>query len=220
MKEVLIFDLDNCLAPATEVGAALYEPAFEAIRRANQGLLDSAALEDAIADCWRHALDWVAAHHGFSPAMLQAGRDAFRKIEVTQPLHGYPDIDVVRNLPGYRHLVTTGFRRLQTSKITALGIESWFEGIHIDAIDEPDRIGKQGLFEQILAAGRWRPGQALVIGDNPESELGAARRLGIDAVQTLRPGVMRSDVANHHVTSLDQLHLLLVANAQESEPKP
>jgi putative hydrolase of the HAD superfamily len=214
VKEVLIFDLDNCLAPATEVGAALYEPAFEAIRRANQGVLDAAALENAIADCWKHPLDWVAARHGFSAAMLQAGRDAFRTIEVTQPLNGYPDIDIVRKLPGHRHLVTTGFRRLQASKIRALGIASWFDGIHIDAIDEPDRVGKQGLFERILAGGPWRPEQALVIGDNPESELAAARRLGIDAVQTLRPGVTRSDVADHHVTSLDQLFSLLSADGK------
>jgi len=209
MKRVLIFDLDNCLCPATAVGEALFAPAFDVIRRAGAGVLTPEALQDALADCWQHALDWVAAHHGFSEAMYVAARDAFRTLEVSGPLVGYPDIEVVRHLPGQRHLVTSGFRRLQASKIRALGIESWFDGVHIDTIDEPGRIGKQGLFARILAAGGWSPQQALVIGDNPDAELAAARRLGIEAVQTLRPGVMRSDVANHHITSLEQLEPLL-----------
>jgi FMN phosphatase YigB (HAD superfamily) len=35
MINALIFDLDNCLAAAREVGEELYHPAFEAMRHAN-----------------------------------------------------------------------------------------------------------------------------------------------------------------------------------------
>jgi putative hydrolase of the HAD superfamily len=35
----IIFDMDNCLAAADEVGAQLFEPAFDAIRTANRGTL-------------------------------------------------------------------------------------------------------------------------------------------------------------------------------------
>lgn len=217
MKLALIFDLDNCLCPATAVGD-LYAPAFAAIRRAGVGVLEGPALQAALADCWIYPLDWVAARHGFPEAMRRAAFDAFSTLEVTQPLQGYPDIDIVRSLPARRYLVTSGFRRLQRSKIRALGIEAWFAGIHIDGIDEPDRVGKQGLFERILAAGRWLPEQALVLGDNPHSELAAARQLGIDTVQTLRPGVVRSDDATHHVTTLAQLPALL-AGAGARNPR-
>ena len=34
--------------------------------------------------------------------------------------------------------IDSGFRRLQESKVKALGIEHLFTAIHIDAIDEPD----------------------------------------------------------------------------------
>src|SRR5580765_7952350 len=36
MVKALIFDLDNCLAAANEVGEELFEPAFEAMRQANR----------------------------------------------------------------------------------------------------------------------------------------------------------------------------------------
>ena len=209
MKSVLIFDLDNCLCPAGAVGTAFFAPAFDAMRRTGEKLLEPAVLQAALDDCWHHALDWVAERYTFPAELRRVAWDAFASLEVEGRLHGYADLEVVRDLPGHRFLVTTGFRRLQASKIRALGIADWFEGVHVDAIDEPGRIGKQGLFAQILAAGHWRPEQALVIGDNPQSELLAARRLGIDSVQTLRPGIARSDVATHHVMSLEQLRELL-----------
>jgi hypothetical protein len=39
MIKALIFDLDNCLAAANEVGEEPFQPAFEAMRNANRGTL-------------------------------------------------------------------------------------------------------------------------------------------------------------------------------------
>ena len=86
MITAIIFDLDNCLSAADEVGEALYEPAFDAIRSANQGTLSDGALNAAFADAWRHPLDVVARQHGFSQAMLAAGWKVFAKMEVNIPL--------------------------------------------------------------------------------------------------------------------------------------
>ena len=66
----VIFDLDNCLAAADEAGEELFAPAFEAIRMANHGRLSRQQLDEAFADCWRHALDRVAEKHRFSEEML------------------------------------------------------------------------------------------------------------------------------------------------------
>jgi hypothetical protein len=38
MTKALIFDLDNCLAPANAVGEELFEPAFDAIRTAGAAI--------------------------------------------------------------------------------------------------------------------------------------------------------------------------------------
>jgi putative hydrolase of the HAD superfamily len=87
-----------------------------------------------------------------------------------------------------RFLVTSGFRRLQESKVRALGIAHLFAEIHIDAIDEPDRKGKLRIFETILDRNGLRPEEALVVGDNADSEIEAGNRLWIKTVQVLRPG--------------------------------
>ena len=133
---VAVFDLDNCLMDARAVGP-LFEPAFEAVRQANQGALSPQALDQALQACWFTAFDLVAERHRFTPAMRAAGWQQFSQMEATAPLHGYADIGLLPLIPLRRYLVTSGFRRLQDSKIDALGIRPWFEEVLIDAIDAP-----------------------------------------------------------------------------------
>ena len=201
----VIFDLDNCLSAADEVGEQLFQPAFDAIRAANRGTLSEESLREAFADCWRHSLDFVAARHGFSEEMLRAGWDVFARTRVEKPMHGYSDLAILSELPVQRFLVTSGFRGLQESKIKALGVEHLFTAIYIDAIDEADRKGKQKIFEVILDAHQLAPEDVLVVGDNPDSEIEAGNRLGISTVQILRPGVPRGETATHHIQNLAEL---------------
>ena len=181
MTKALIFDLDNCLAPANEVGEELFEPAF----------------------------DWVAAKYRFSEAMLAAGWRVFVGMEVARPMHGYGDLPVLAELPVQHFLVTSGFRRLQESKIKALNLAPFFTALYVDAIDEPDRLGKQGVFERILRDYELTSAEVLVVGDNPDSEIRAGNHLGMRTVQTLRPGVPRASNATFYIHSLSELRTLL-----------
>lgn len=208
----VIFDLDNCLAPATAVGEALYGPAFAAIRKANDGRIAADALAAAFRQMWTHAYDWVADRYGFTPAMRAAGWQALVQIEVTGPLAGYGDLNLLASVPGERFLVTTGLRRLQDSKIRGLGIAAQFREIFIDAIDEPRRLGKAALFQHILVRSDLKPADVIVVGDNPDSELAAARQVGLRAVQMLRPGVARSEANAECVADLRELIRWLAAN--------
>lgn len=209
MTSAIIFDLDSCLCEANEVGDHLFAPAFAAIRSANHGAVPEAALQAAFAECWRCAFDAVARKYGFSEAMRAAGWAEFARTEVTEPMRGYADLAVLRELPVRLFLVTSGFRRLQESKIKALGFAAWFSAVRIDAIDEPGRIGKAGIFAELLKEHRLKPAEVLVVGDNPESEITAGNRLGMATVQILRPGVPRGDNANHYIYGLAELKGLL-----------
>jgi putative hydrolase of the HAD superfamily len=209
MTKAIIFDLDNCLSAADEPGQQLFAPAFAAITRASQGTHVEGVLPQAFADMWRLPFDFVAEKYGFTAVMRAAGWDILSYLEVTTPMHGYGDLEVLKELPGRLFLVTSGFRRLQESKIRALGIASVFTAIEVDAIDEPGHRGKQQIFEHILHACQLQPQHVLVVGDNPESEIGAGCRLGIRTVQTLRPGVPRWPAATHHIQSLHELKPLL-----------
>jgi FMN phosphatase YigB (HAD superfamily) len=216
---VAIFDLDNCLIDARSVGP-LFEPAFEAVRRANQGALTPAVLDEALNQCWYTAFDLVADRYGFTPAMRAAGWDEFKRMEVRTPPQSYPDLGLVPRIPLRRYLVTSGFRRLQNSKIDSLGIRPWFEDVIIDALDDKDDEnapphGKGPVFERIMAREGCAAHQVLVIGDNPLSELGAGRALGAVTVQTVRPGIQPWDLADHRVDGLEGV-LQLLSGGQSS----
>jgi hypothetical protein len=89
MTKALIFDLDNCLAAANEVGEEHFEPAFDAIRKANRGILSDDSLRAALAETWRRPLEWVAAKYGLSQAMLAAGWSVFLTLEATRLISGH-----------------------------------------------------------------------------------------------------------------------------------
>jgi FMN phosphatase YigB (HAD superfamily) len=207
--KAIIFDLDNCLAPATAVGEDLYAPAFAAIRAANAGTVPADALDAAFTEMWRTPFDRVAATYGFSTAMFDAGWQIFRAMELASPMHDYGDLEGLADLPVQRFIVTSGFRRLQESKIAALNLKSLCAEILVDAIDEPERLGKEGLFRGILERHCLQPDEVLVVGDSAESEIAAGTRLGIRTVQTLRRGVTKTDTATFHVHSLRELKALL-----------
>ena len=209
MLRAVILDLDNCLAAADEAGEALFAPAFDAIRAANRGRLSNEALDAAFADMWRHALDHVARRHNFSDAMLQAGWNAFRTIEVTQPLRGYPDLWEIGKLPLERFLVTSGFRRLQESKIAALGVARLFAQVQVDAIDESPRHPKKERFADIASRHGWQPAEVLVVGDSAESEIAAGNALGMPTVQTVRPGVPPAPNAQWRIKNFAELSKLI-----------
>lgn len=98
---------------------------------------------------------------------------------------------------------------MQESKVRALGFANWFAAIYIDAIDEPERKGKQGIFQELLATHRLSPDEVLVVGDNPDFEIEAGNRLGMKTIQILRPGVPRSERVARHIHGLIELKELL-----------
>ena len=119
----------------------MFAPAFAAIRAANDGSVPEEKLRAAFAECWRVAFDAVADKYGFTAAMRAAGWQVFRQTEVTEPMFGYGDLAVLKDLPVQRFLVTSGFRRLQESKVRALGFADCFAGRFDDApyLGEYDR---------------------------------------------------------------------------------
>lgn len=207
--KAVIFDLDNCLAPASAVGKAIADPAFNAIRAANNGHLTNEYLDEAISACWQHSFDWIAKTYSFSDAMVKAGWAEFTTMSVKGSMNGYEDLNLLAGISTENFLVTSGFRCLQQSKIDALGIANYFSAIYIDALDEDERLGKQGLFSHIMHEHGLLSTELVVIGDNPHSEIAAAKELGILSVQILRPGIEKGFNADFYVANLNEFRTLL-----------
>src|SRR5262249_43611015 len=147
--------------------------------------------------------------YGFSPAMRSAGFAAFSQIEVRQPMKGYGDLDALAEIPAELFLITSGFRRLQESKVRALGIAHLFTEVHIDAIEESRPKGKLRIFKTILEVHGFSPKEVLVVGDNPDSEIAVGNQLGMTTIQILRAGVAASRSATHRIDSLAELKRFL-----------
>ena len=209
MVRAYIFDLDNCLCAADAPGPDFLQPLFGAIAAANLGSHPASVMQQAFAECWFQPLDIVARKFSFTPAMRAATWRAGAALEVRAPMRGYADLGLLSTINVARFLVTSGFRRLQDSKIDALGIRSLFTAVHVDAIDLPEPLGKEAIFRQILREHGLQPDEALVIGDNPDSELAAGARIGIRTVQILRPGVARSAIPDYHIRGLAELGSLV-----------
>ena len=209
MIKAVIFDLDHCLLSPHELGADVLAPVFRAIDEANRGRLTPEVLQGAMDDFMRAPFDAVARKHGFPEDVSARASAAYAGLAVEGPLHGYADLPVLARLPVRRYLVTTGFVRLQQSKIDALGIEPMFSEVHIDAIDRPGRTGKKAMFAGILASGGYAKHEVLVVGDSADSEIAAGNALGLATVQILRQGVVRCADATYHIADLAELEGLL-----------
>ena len=219
--KAVIFDLDNTLADAAHVGAATFQPAFDAIREANNATLTDRQLEAAFEACWHTAFYTVAKEHGFSDEMTAAGAQAFRRLCVPENsgYQGYSDLGELQSVPADKFLVTSGFRNFQNSKIDSLCIRSQFKRIDIDDAEDflPDPSpGKAALFEQIRDAEQLHSSQVLIVGDNPGSEIAAGNSLGMSTVQVLRPRVERSSQATHHIESLSELPGVMARHAAQA----
>jgi putative hydrolase of the HAD superfamily len=178
MTKVLIFDLDNTIYPVHSIGAALFAPLFSMLEDSGEIQEQMDAVKDAIQ---RKPFQVVAAEFGFSDALTQTGIKLLQNLSYNGPIAPFPDFQLVPALPQPKFLVTTGFSRLQESKIDGMQIRSLFREIHIvDPMLEART--KRDVFSDILFRYAYQPDEVLVIGDDPDSEIKAAHALEIPTI--------------------------------------
>lgn len=175
MIRALIFDLDNTIYPVSSIANDLFESLFELIAKPGWGLSDE-QINGAKEEFTRRPYQLVADKFGFSPQLKQAGLELLQDLAYTEPMKAFEDYALLREIQLDKYLVTTGFYKLQMSKVKQLGIEADFKEIHIV---DPDLCTKQIVFEELLQKHHYDPEEILVIGDDPESEIKAAMALGI-----------------------------------------
>lgn len=207
MKKGIIFDLDMCILDTHSLTGSFFDAVIDALYTSN---LSDELKKTIEAELWTTSLDDVVKMHDVPDDIARALREAYANITVPDGIRSYGDEACIAQLPVVKYLVTSGYKKFQEAKIAQLGIADMFDEIIIDAVDDPSvRKGKQKIFSDILLARGWSANDVLVVGDNPKSELGAARELGIVTVQTLRPTVERWSEADYHITSLEELGALL-----------
>ena len=177
MKKALILDLDNTIYPVSSIQGNLFGEIFSLIDVADH-LTEQIKL-DAKDELTRRPYHLVADKYNFGDALKDKGNNLLKEITYDLPMQPFDDYAQIRSSALLKILVTTGFKKLQWSKVKMLGIEQDFAEIHI--VDpELSNKTKKDVFADILKRHDLTAGEVLVIGDDPESEIKAATELGIE----------------------------------------
>ena len=136
---------------------------------------------------------------------------AYSKGDVIGFDYTYGDMHHIERLTQEKILVTAGDMEIQQQKIARAGIAGHFSEVIIDTVGN-----KEPIFRDIMTRRVLPSRSIMVVGDNPDTELGAGKRLGMVTVQTLRPTVERSLDAEFHIRSFAELEWILSAFAAMS----
>lgn len=198
--QAIIADLDNTLYPVSSIGDQLFAELFELLAQE----LDPAILDLAKADIKRKPFQWVAEKYGFESRLTARANALLNALEWKGEMQVFPDYPALRDYPADRYLVTTGYTRLQESKVRQLGIAGDFISIHIvDPGQTADT--KKTIFAAILKEHGYRPERVLVVGDDPDSELLAGRELGLVTVLYDPGGKHKAGTADYSIRSFHEL---------------
>ena len=203
MIKAMIFDLDMCILNTHTLTGPFFQPVLDALYSSE---LSQDLKERIQYQLWTTSLDDTMEMFSVPENIVERMREAYRQIEVPDNIKTFGDEEFIRDLPVRKILVTTGYRKFQETKIEKIGVADLFDEIIIDALDYRDqRKGKKRIFEELLVKNGWSKDEVLVVGDNPRSELGVAKSLGIKTIQTLRPTIEKWSEADYHIYSLSEL---------------
>ena len=177
-KKAIFFDLDNTLYPVSSIGDQLFAPLLTLVLQSNEFKGDKAALQQMLQ---RKPFHYVATHFGLSDILTKQGVKLLQELAIDVAIKTFDGYQEVKKLPQQKFLITAGFTKLQLSKLHHLGIENDFDGIYI--IDQSiSNDTKKSKFAEIMADYGFTAIDVLVVGDDPASEIQAAKELGIDVV--------------------------------------
>ncbi len=174
----VIFDLDNTIYSVYSIGDELFKPLFGLIEKSNEF---NENLADIQQDVMRIPFQKVALTYQFSEKLIEESLEVLNGLTADLEMHAFDDYDATKGISCMKFLVTVGFSKMQEGKIKSLGIDKDFHEIHIIDPRKSDRT-KKDVFADIIQRHRLNPAEVVVVGDDPDSEIQAAKELGMQAV--------------------------------------
>jgi len=124
--KLLIFDLDDTIFETQSITDADMHPVFDAFYIEAKKYFDFDTLILIEKDLWRLPFDAVAEHYGFPIELSLAFAKAVNTTSFDFTINCFDDFHLVHLLLIEKVLVTTGFSKIQNSKINALRLRSYF----------------------------------------------------------------------------------------------
>jgi putative hydrolase of the HAD superfamily len=183
----LIFDLDDTIYATKSVVTEMYKDLFAVLKpQLSETIFDSIS-EDILTTPFHI----VADRYAIDRDLKEEGLKICLEMDFEGPMQPFPDYRLTLENSADRYLVTAGYTRLQKAKIRQLGIENTAEMTKVD------------VFEQIMNKYNYEPSEVLVIGDNPESELKAAKGFGFATYLYDYESKFSPALADYYGTSYD-----------------
>ena len=201
--KAIIYDLDNTIYPVSSIGDKLFGPVFDLIEASGQ---HKESMDDIRKAIMRTPFRLVAQRHNFSDELTNKGIALQEMMDYNDEINTFEDYPEIKNIPGERFLVTTGFKTMQLSKIRQLGITGDFKEIHVV---NPVETSKREVFADILRRYDYKPKEVLVVGDDPESEIAAAKALGITTVLYDKTNQFSNNEADYKIEHYSQLSTIV-----------
>lgn len=206
IKKAMIYDMDNTLFPVSEIGHELFAPLFERIEKSGE---HTDQMSNIKKDLMRIPYQKVAEIYNFDRQLKEDSHTILTNLTYNKNIKLFEDYPAILELPGDRYLVTTGFKNMQYSKIKNLGISQDFKDM-IVVDPSVSELTKKDIFIQIMKENGYEKEDVMVIGDDPDSEIKAARELGIETVLYNKLKLTDNPNADHIIYDFRELATVLL----------
>ncbi|MBS3176934.1 HAD family hydrolase [Candidatus Woesearchaeota archaeon] len=211
MIKAIIIDLDDTLIDTTEQLSESWKKALCRVltQRTGQPLLIVGDTVERFIKEHSYTAKYTKAcceHFNLNPVMIS--EEIYRVIDLSSLQLSHDAKKFLGHIQGYEvYLVTTGSKILQGRKLQHLGLRFHF----IELYDESEGGNKAPLFKKVLQ--KYRPEEAICIGDNIRSEISAANSLGIRTIRILKGKRKDLQPANYLEKPVHTVHTLMEAAA-------
>ncbi|MFK7771204.1 MAG: HAD family hydrolase [Saprospiraceae bacterium] len=206
---MLILDLDDTIFETKSMSDSSFSVIIKMIRNLLSDKIEMETISDLIEDLWRRPFDIVMNRFEIDRSIQNQIALQINSLDFDLNISTFEDYNYLKKVNIEQVLVTTGFTKLQLTKIKALGIENDFTEIFVDDPSEKNRIYKKGIFQKIIQKSNKSPNQIWVIGDNSESEIKAGNELGLRTILRLKEGEEKSTNAEYSIHSFAELQKII-----------
>ena len=124
-KKAFIYDFDNIIFPVPSIGNRLFAPLFNLTQEDSGFGGDFESIKDAV--MWQPS-QGIAKNFSFTKQLTDKSVPVLNWLTYNGPLTFFEE---TRKMFGEKYLVTTGFYKLQKSKIDSSGVKIDFKEIYI-----------------------------------------------------------------------------------------
>lgn len=207
---MIIVDLDDTIFETKSINPRFFGTAISILQHYYQENYNEALADQVVSAIWSNPIDVVFEQYHTPAPIVKTFFEALSRIDFEAlQIKAFADYPELKQMPRQKMLVTSGYKPLQWAKIKALNIQSDFAAIYIDDPRSRPRLHKLGIFKKIQMAAKKEAADIWVIGDNPDSEILAGKRLGMNTIQRLTAKHQPSDLADYVIESFVELKGLI-----------